>query len=226
MVNDQNDLSHYKNQNGNISAGMVDGQSYLPSCGGDIIPLKQDAPLEEHNSLPRMIGYRGGSGWGIFSNRSKKLVSAAWILVLAIIGLEASMALFGISVGINPTESQPYRLFLILKKRPFDRGDLVSFRFPGSKYYAENSIFVKEVRGMPGDHLEMRNDRTVWLNGRFLDTVRATDSQGRAVEPLHFDGPIPEGHYFMYASAPNSYDSRYYGLIGKEQILGKAIPLW
>lgn len=226
MVNDPNSFPPYRRQGGDISEIMVDDQSSLPSCGGDIIPLKQDAQQNKYNSLPCVIGYRGGSGWGVFSNRTGMLVSAAWVLVLTIIALEASMTMLGISIGINPTESQPYRLFLILKKRPFDRGDLVSFRFPGSEYYAEGSFFVKEVHGKPGDHLEIRKDRTVWLNGRFLDTVRATDSQGKAVKPFLFDGPIPEGHYFMYAPAQNSYDSRYYGLIGKERIVGKAIPLW
>ncbi|MDI6790692.1 MAG: signal peptidase I [Thermodesulfobacteriota bacterium] len=158
--------------------------------------------------------------------RIGKLLSAAWIMVIVIIGLEATMVLLGISIGINPTKSQPFRLFLILKKRPFSRGDLVAFRFPGSEYYSEGSLLVKEVRGMSGDRLEIRDSRTVWLNGRFLDTVRTTDSRGKAVEPFLFDGVIPEGYYFLYAPAPNSYDSRYYGLIDGKRIVGKAIPLF
>lgn len=189
--------------------------------------------MTEHDSLPYCKGdpnslppCGGVSGWGGFSNRTGKLVSAAWILVLIIIGLEAAMVLLGISIGINPTESQPYRIFLILKKKPFGREDLVAFRFPGSEYYAEGSLFVKEVQGIPGDRLEIRDGRTVWLNGRFLDTVRAADSQGKEVKPFSFNGLIPEGHYFLYSPAPNSYDSRYYGLIGKERIVGKAISLW
>jgi signal peptidase I len=66
----------------------------------------------------------------------------------------------------------------------------------------------------------------VWLNGEFLDTVRATDSKGRVVEPFLFDGIIPKDAYFLYSHAPNSYDSRYYGLIGKDRIVGKVIPLF
>jgi conjugative transfer signal peptidase TraF len=153
-------------------------------------------------------------------------VMGIWGLVLAVIALEASLVFFGISIGVNPTASQPYRLFLILKGRPFGRGDLIAFRFPGSEYYAEGSLFVKEVEGMPGDRLEIREDRTVWLNGEFVDHVRASDSKGKAVQPFLFSGIIPEGHYFLYASAPNSYDSRYYGLIRKDRIVGKVIPLF
>lgn len=136
------------------------------------------------------------------------------------------MLLYGVSVGVNLTRSQPYRLFLILGDRPFGRGDLVAFCFPGSRYYEEGTLFVKEVRGGPGDRLEIGEDRTVWLNGAFLDTVRATDSKGRPVEPFYFRGAIPEGFYFLYAGVPNSYDSRYYGLAERERIVGKVIPLF
>jgi conjugative transfer signal peptidase TraF len=156
----------------------------------------------------------------------RKALSVISGLVIVFIGVEAALAVFGIMIGINPTASQPYRLFIILKEQPSKRGDLVAFRFPGSHYYKEGVLFVKEVKGLPGDHLEIRSDRTVRLNGVFLDTVRAADSKGKAVQPFLFSGIIPEGHYFLYAPVPNSYDSRYYGLIGKERIVGKVISLF
>ncbi len=159
-------------------------------------------------------------------NKIRKIVVTAWATVLAVIGINVAPVYFGVSIGVNPTQSQPYRFFLVLKDRPFGRGDLIAFRFPGSEYYPEGSLFVKEIEGIPGDHLDIREDRTVWLNGEFLDHVRAADSKGRAVQPFLFSGIIPEGHYFLYAPVPNSYDSRYYGLIGKERIVGKVIPLF
>jgi conjugal transfer pilin signal peptidase TrbI len=149
-----------------------------------------------------------------------------WALVLTAIGIESLLVLFGISIGINPTASQPYRIFIILKGPPPGRDGLVVFSFPGTRYYREGVLFVKEVKGLPGDRLEIRGDRTVRLNGEFIDTVRATDSQGRGVDPFLYDGVIPTGSYFLYSPARNSYDSRYYGLIKRERIVGKAIPLY
>lgn len=146
--------------------------------------------------------------------------------MLALAGLFSVMLFSGISIGVNLTRSQPHRLFLILRERPFGRGDLVAFRFPGSRYYKEATLFVKEIRGGPGDHLEIGENRTVWLNGEFLDTVRATDSKGRPVEPFRYRGTIPVGFYFLYAGVPNSYDSRFYGLAERERIVGKVIPLF
>jgi len=37
---------------------------------------------------------------------------------------------------------------------------------------------------------------------------------------------IPDGYYFVAGSHPRSYDSRYFGLITKENILNVVVPLW
>ncbi len=159
------------------------------------------------------------------NRRVERWVLAVWAMVIVVIGSQAVLALLGISVGINPTASQPYRVLAVLRGRSFERGDLIAFRFAGSRYYAEGTVFVKVVKGLPGDRLEIREDRTVWLSGARLDSVRATDSKGGAVVPFRFDGVIPENAYFLYSAAPNSYDSRYYGLVTKSQILGRVVPL-
>ncbi|MEW6682672.1 MAG: signal peptidase I [Nitrospirota bacterium] len=159
------------------------------------------------------------------SRRVESWAVLAWTLVLIVVGGQAALALSGISIGINPTASQPYRVFIVLHGRPFGRGDLVAFRFGGSRYYPAGTIFVKEVKGLAGDRLEIRQDRTVRLNEAAMDAVRATDSKGRAVEPFLFEGTIPSDRHFLYSDAPNSYDSRYYGLIAKSQIIGRAVPL-
>jgi conjugative transfer signal peptidase TraF len=159
------------------------------------------------------------------NRRVERWTILAWTLVLVVVGGQAVLALVGISIGINPTASQPHRLFIVLHGRSFGREDLVAFRFGGSRYYPEETIFVKVVKGLPGDRLEIREDRTVRLNGARLDSVRATDSHGRTVEPFRFEGVIPENDYFLYSATPNSYDSRYYGLVAKSQIIGRVEPL-
>lgn len=159
------------------------------------------------------------------SRRIERWAVFAWTVVLLVIGSQAVMALSEVSIGINPTASQPHRVFIVLHGRPFGRGDLVAFGFSGSRYYPPGTVFVKEVRGLPGDRLAIRADRTVRLNDAAIDLVRATDSKGRAVEPFLFEGVVPEDAYFLYSPAPNSYDSRYYGLIAKSQIIGRVLPL-
>lgn len=159
------------------------------------------------------------------NRRVERWTILAWTVVLIVVTGQAVLAVFRISIGINPTASQPHRVFIVLHGRSFGRDDLVAFRFGGSRYYPEGTIFVKVVKGLPGDRLEIREDRTVWLNGALLDSIRATDSHGRMVERFRFEGVIPEDTYFLYSPAPNSYDSRYYGLVAKRQIIGRVVPL-
>lgn len=166
-----------------------------------------------------------GSLPAVRSRGLQRWALAVWAMVLVVIGSQAVLALLGISIGINPTASQPYRVLAVLRGRAFERGDLIAFRFEGSRYYPAGTVFVKVVKGLPGDRLETREDHTVWLNGERLDSIRATDSTGRRVEPFRFEGVIPENAYFLYSAAPNSYDSRYYGLVAKSQIIGRVMPL-
>jgi signal peptidase I len=127
------------------------------------------------------------------------------------------------------------------------RGDIVVCYSP-----ADGTRLVKRVVGVPGDRLELRNNR-LWVNGEPatytpLDhsTIRQIDSaerpqhgyaretvQGRSHPVLStpvwpalrsFDEiVVPDGCYFMMGdNRDNSKDSRYFGVVQREKILGRA----
>ncbi len=125
------------------------------------------------------------------------------------------------------------------------RGDVVVFFSPES-----GTRLVKRVVGMPGDRVELRNEVLI-INGNPLKyTVQdpqpfkadlfedaspmlAREKLGDAnhfvmVLPsraaMRSFGPtvIPEGKYFMLGdSRDNSHDSRFYGAVPRDQIIGK-----
>ena len=155
------------------------------------------------------------------SRRRRIIVVTAVILALVWGGLRIS----GIRIGINLTRSQPGWVYLVVPDRKIHRGDLVVFRFPGSRYYPEGTLFVKEAVGLPGDRLDAGKE-TVLLNEKKLGTLLKTDSLGRPIAPFAYQGLIPEGAYFMFAHAHNSYDSRYFGFVPGNRIVGKVVPVF
>ena len=119
------------------------------------------------------------------------------------------------------------------------RGDIVVFYSP-----ADGRRLVKRVVGLPGDTLAMRDDRLV-INGHTLAYLSTQEGDRAArlalenldgwVHPIRLlperaamrdFGPVtvPAGHYFMMGdNRDNSADSRYFGFVDRQAILGHAV---
>ena len=127
------------------------------------------------------------------------------------------------------------------------RGDIVVFYSP-----YDGKRLIKRVVGVPGDVVELRNDRLI-LNGKAVEyaplnpeisaqlsqteqqhSVFATEdlpSREHAVMAIpqmpakRSFGPIriPAGRYFMMGdNRDNSFDSRFWGTVPRQRILGRA----
>ena len=118
-----------------------------------------------------------------------------------------------------------------LPDRSLERGDIVAFMAP-----TESDIpFVKRLIAVPGDELEIRN-KLVWVNEEELDEPYKihVDSGVYPDDPWTPGdlkvrdnyGPVtlPENSYFVMGdNRDNSHDSRYWGFITREDIIGKPL---
>ncbi len=106
-------------------------------------------------------------------------------------------------------------------------GDVVVFRFPDN----QEKNFIKRIIAKGGDEVKIVN-KAVFVNGLPLDERRYVlhrDSiiiEAGSAHPRDNFGPItiPARHYFVLGdNRDNSSDSRFWGTVPKEMIIGKAM---
>jgi len=132
-------------------------------------------------------------------------------------------------IGINLDHSLTCRLFIVEKGVMPVKGECIAFRCKDLRpYFQEGIMFIKRLVGIPGDRIEVSPDgKSFYLNGKFVARAKDTDKQGNPVAPARFeDKTLCPTCYFVLGDHPRSYDSRYWGYMWKDQIVGKATCLF
>ena len=133
----------------------------------------------------------------------------------------------------NPSPSEPIGLYRLTTAAPA-AGRLVAFRVPppGRAYakqhleYVMRGAILKEIAAGPGSIICERDGR-VFIDGQHRGLVHASD---RNEVPLpHWDGchRLAAGELFAFSNRiPNSFDSRYYGPVRADDVIGVYRPVW
>lgn len=129
------------------------------------------------------------------------------------------------------------------------QGDVLVFRYPNNPQVD----FIKRVIGVPGDTISYKN-KMIYVNGEpleriFLGVTQDNEPSGRRYPVLHYvekskvgqhsiyvhsdsgetlkEITVPSGSYFVMGdNRDNSDDSRVWGFVPEELILGKAFFIW
>ena len=137
----------------------------------------------------------------------------------------------------------------VLRNKFFDvgspqRGDVVVF-FPPH----ESRYFIKRLVGLPGDKISIVNG-TLFVNNEMIKQTNSDIEPGNlrsvvmseklgtkqfAIQKNHrpsrlsqnFSATVPKDHFFMIGdNRDNSSDSRVWGPVPKDRIVGKAVARW
>ena len=136
----------------------------------------------------------------------------------------------------------------IMPYEKIKRGDIIVFHYPVDP----KQHFVKRVIGLPGDRLHLVNKK-VFINGKpldepyvrflepannpFRDNFPRTDIPAYGLEgkwwlemrKLVEDGQliVPQGNYFVMGdNRDDSQDSRYWGFVPRENIIGRPLIIY
>jgi signal peptidase I len=95
------------------------------------------------------------------------------------------------------------------------RGDVIVFRYPKDP----SRDFIKRVIGVPGDTVSI-HDGQVFVNGVALEEGYLDETTRGPLE----DTVVPQNSYFVLGdNRSNSSDSRSWGFVPEENIIGKAM---
>lgn len=127
-----------------------------------------------------------------------------------------------------------------------ERGDVAVFRYPVDP----RVDYIKRVVGVPGDRVRYRS-KQLYVNGERVPQVRIGPYVGpesevgavlfeerlgdvthqivqhRQALDLDFEYEVPPGHYFVLGdNRDRSSDSRYWGFVSEEHLVGRAFMIW
>lgn len=96
-----------------------------------------------------------------------------------------------------------------------ERGDVIVLHYPQDT----RTDYIERIIGLPGDTIRIDSTH-VWVNDRLLDETAYVKNP---TNPYAKSWKVPEGQYFVMGdNRAQSNDSRYWGFVPKDYIVGKA----
>jgi signal peptidase I len=139
-------------------------------------------------------------------------------------GSMESNLLIGDHLLVNKFVYSPVSGFIsrFLPYKEPQQGDVIVFKYPDDPEVA----YVKRLIGMPGDRVEMIG-RSVYINGRELDEGYTQHIDPGSIHTRYGPFQVPDSHYFALGdNRDNSQDSRFWGYVPREYLLGRAFIIY
>lgn len=165
------------------------------------------------------------------------MVKYVFITTANLLFIVAAANLLGLRV--NTTESYPEGIYRLVSD-DWNKSDLVEACLPNEVrdfaisrgYIKENGrcdghpSIIKNVMGVEGDQITITDG--IEINGVGIQdaSIRRSDMEGRALTATNDTVVEPGEVWLMSTHSEVSFDSRYFGAVGVENVLGKLEPLW
>ncbi len=179
---------------------------------------EQDANIEQSNEVQEKVN------WGRFMLDIIETLVLAVVLFIGINAVSARVRVDGFSMRPTLEDGE----FVLVNKMSYrlgvvQRGDIIVFHFPLNP----KEELIKRVIGLPGERVSVQNHQ-VYINGQMLNEPYIAQAPIYSGEWTVLDGQL----FVMGDNRNNSNDSKDWGLLPAENVVGKAVliywppPMW
>jgi conjugative transfer signal peptidase TraF len=171
-------------------------------------------------------------GVGVLSSASSGYLAAV-LVGTAIVALPAVQSPRPVLL-FNPSPSAPRGWYLLGPELPRRIGQYALAHLPSDaarlaseRHYLPLGIpLLKSVGALRGDYV-CADSMQVRINRRVVGRPLSQDARHRPLDAWRGCLVLSAGQYFLLSVAnPASFDSRYFGPVSRELIIGRAVPLW
>ena len=148
------------------------------------------------------------------NEKVKELIG--YVIVIIIVLLVKQFIITPIRVNQNSMNNTLYDKDIMIL-------DKISYRFHNINrfdivvLYKNDDYLIKRVIGLPGDMVEYK-DNKLYINNKIVEE----NFLHKKTSDFKLEEKIPKGYYFVVGdNRPDSLDSRYFGLVSKNEILGR-----
>lgn len=176
--------------------------------------------------MTTLVAAKAKKGW---SMPVKMVWTAIFMIATFDVVVHAFTHFFMVYVDTNEVRCIPeYSVYLIVKRpETIERGKIYAFHAQGmGPFYKDGTKIGKYASALAGDTV-VQNEQGVFVNGQNVATGYVlADKLNHSKSDYYKQFVVAPNQIFFTGSAPRSFDSRYWGTIGTENVIGEAIPLW
>lgn len=145
----------------------------------------------------------------------------------------------GYGLTYSATISMPQGLYLVVPAKRLQRNDIVVFVTPAASHTfllqhnwgPRSGRVLKYVMGIPGDFVCNYHNKNigageVWVNTHKIGPIYNFYAPGKLLPQNNFCEKLQAEQYFLLSTKiERSFDSRYFGPVDRNNILGRAVLL-
>ena len=155
------------------------------------------------------------------------VLMAASLLMMA----AASTNMLSLKLVYNGSASAPTGFYWV-DQMPARRGDYVLIEPPEwlknlievRRYLPPGFPLIKQIAATKGD-LVCRWNRRIFINGIFAANTKTKDNKGWQLPRWQGCHQLQDHQIFLLQPHPDSFDSRYFGIVDRSRIVGRATRL-